>query len=164
MPNGDVHNAATLVLGAATIPLVLLTYPPETTLLYAGGVLLGIFMTPDLDQSEIHAVTPQEMVGRYLGSYTEYIWRFIWYPYGMLIKHRSWISHFPIIGTILRLAYLYGWYLLICWMFRIPAVWYQPPIPLVAGLCAADTLHFTLDQLPFFREKKKPTRRTKWAN
>lgn len=164
MPNGNVHNAATIALGAATIPIAFLTQPTETALLYTGGVVLGIFMTPDLDQSEIHAVTPQEMVGNILGEIPEYIWRFIWYPYGMLIKHRSWMSHLPIIGTVLRLAYLYGWYLFVMWMFRLDVVWYQPPLALVVGLCGADTLHFILDQLPFFRENKKPTRRTKWAN
>lgn len=158
MPNGDVHNKATLILGAVTIPAAFLVSDVYTAAWYAAGVGLGIVTSPDLDQSESHAVTPQEMVGNYFGEYPEYIWRFIWYPYGLLIGHRSWVSHFPIVGTLVRVAYLYGWYWLMCWILRIEPIFFAPPTPLIVGLCAADTLHFVLDQLPFFREKKKRTR------
>lgn len=33
----------------------------------------------------------------------------IWLPYQKLLHHRSWLSHGPIIGTVLRLAYLGVW-------------------------------------------------------
>lgn len=131
----------------------------ENAGLFIGGILCGMVIEPDLDQSEIHSIEAQNLVRDILGDTVWYIWRLIWYPYGMIIKHRSWMSHLPVIGTLLRILYLYGWYLLIMWMFRLDVIWYQPPLALVVGLCAADTLHFILDQLPFFRENKKPTRR-----
>jgi len=35
--------------------------------------------------------------------------KLIWLPYRKLLRHRSWLSHGPIIGTILRLIYLGVW-------------------------------------------------------
>jgi uncharacterized metal-binding protein len=33
--------------------------------------------------------------------------RFLWYPYQKLVAHRSWLSHNPLAGPLLRLLYLY---------------------------------------------------------
>ncbi len=35
--------------------------------------------------------------------------RFIWIPYQRLIPHRSPLSHAPVLGSLLRLAYLAAW-------------------------------------------------------
>jgi uncharacterized metal-binding protein len=37
------------------------------------------------------------------------IFRWIWYPYRRLLRHRSFFSHGPIVGTLLRLVYLGLW-------------------------------------------------------
>jgi len=155
MPNGYVHNRFTIILGVLTIPASLLFVDPQTAMWYGAGVALGIIMTPDLDQAEIHSVTPQQMVGNALGEFAENIYRVIWFPYGLFISHRSWVSHFPVVGTAIRLLYLYVLYWCACWTLRIEPIPLQVPIPLVVGLVIADTQHFILDQLPFFRGEKK---------
>jgi len=39
--------------------------------------------------------------------------RFIWVPYQKIMPHRSVFSHGPILGTLIRLAYLWLWWLLL---------------------------------------------------
>lgn len=155
MPNGDVHNTFTISLCVITAPIAFVVTDVNTAALYTAGVIAGIFITPDLDQSEIHSVKPQQMVGNLLGEWVEYIYRIIWYPYGLLIAHRDWRSHAPIIGTLIRVGYLYCIYWLVCWNLRITPPEVNIPVPLIVGLCLADTQHFILDQLPFFRGEPK---------
>jgi uncharacterized metal-binding protein len=71
-------------------------------------------------------------------------------PYSYFFRHRG-ISHFPLIGTLLRLA----WLLFFLWLvfsffdwavFRInpwnqPAIWFG-----IAGLAMADLIHIVLDR------------------
>jgi uncharacterized metal-binding protein len=70
------------------------TRSSNATLLVAGGFLFGgLMFGPDLD---IYSVQFQR-------------WgflRWIWLPYQKSLRHRSFLSHGPIIGTILRILYL----------------------------------------------------------
>jgi uncharacterized metal-binding protein len=70
------------------------TRSSNATLLVAGGFLFGgLMFGPDLD---IYSVQFQR-------------WgflRWIWLPYQKSLRHRSFLSHGPIIGTILRVLYL----------------------------------------------------------
>ncbi len=66
--------------------------------LYGGLAFLigGLWLSPDLD-------TKSNALKR---------WGFlklIWMPYCKLIRHRSFLSHSPFIGTIIRLSYLIIW-------------------------------------------------------
>jgi len=98
MPSGRTHDRITLW----SLPLVLLvavriTLDPWLTGLVGGGYLFGGFMFgPDLD---IHSV-----------QYKRWGWfRWIWLPYRGSLRHRSRLSHGPIIGTTLRVLYLSLW-------------------------------------------------------
>jgi uncharacterized metal-binding protein len=64
-------------------------------LLAAGFLMGGLMFGPDLD---IHSV--QFKRWGYL--------RWLWQPYQMILEHRSWLSHGPVIGTTLRLIYFCG--------------------------------------------------------
>ncbi|MBH8555654.1 metal-binding protein [Nostocaceae cyanobacterium CENA357] len=95
MPSGRTHDRITLY----ALPLIAgvtfwQTRSSNVTLLVAGGFLFGgLMFGPDLD---IYSVQFQR-------------WgflRWIWLPYQKSLRHRSFLSHGPIIGTILRILYL----------------------------------------------------------
>jgi len=98
MPSGATHDRITLW----SLPLVVgLSYQSTRsgglTLLVAGGYLFsGLMFGPDLDIHSRHY--------RRWG-----LLRWIWLPYRRGMKHRSLLSHGPLIGTIVRLVYLSLW-------------------------------------------------------
>ena len=80
------------------------------------------YYQPDLD---IHVNRPgmgHFPLGRVTGSFkygrflkwlfypVNRAWYYLWHPYGYLLTHRG-IGHYPIIGVMLRTAYLMGWVL-----------------------------------------------------
>ncbi|MBW4520751.1 MAG: DUF2227 family putative metal-binding protein [Scytolyngbya sp. HA4215-MV1] len=98
MPSGRTHDRITLW----SLPLLAgtafeRTRSGELTLLVVTGFLVGgLMLGPDLD---IHS-------RQYLR------WgclRWIWIPYRRSMRHRSFFSHGPLIGTVLRLGYLAVW-------------------------------------------------------
>ncbi|NDJ20921.1 metal-binding protein [Nostoc sp. B(2019)] len=97
MPSGRTHDRITMY----ALPFVAgvtfwQTRSSNATLLVAGGFLFGgLMFGPDLD---IYSVQFQR-------------WgflRWIWLPYQKSLRHRSFFSHGPIIGTMLRVLYLGG--------------------------------------------------------
>jgi uncharacterized metal-binding protein len=95
MPSGQTHDRITLY----ALPLVTgvtfwQTRSSNVTLLVAGGFLFGgLMFGPDLD---IYSV-----------QFQRWGWlRWIWVPYQKSLRHRSFLSHGPIIGTTLRVVYL----------------------------------------------------------
>ncbi len=95
MPSGQTHDRITMY----ALPLVTgvtfwQTHSGNLTLLVAGGFIFGgLMFGPDLD---IYSVQFQR-------------WgflRWIWLPYQKSLRHRSFLSHGPIIGTTLRVVYL----------------------------------------------------------
>lgn len=98
MPAGRTHDRITLwCLPFVTVSTFGLTYSLPLTLIVSLSFLVGGFMLgPDLD---IHSI-----------QYVRWgLLRWIWLPYQITIKHRSQLSHGPIIGTALRVAYLAVW-------------------------------------------------------
>ncbi|MBD2200396.1 MULTISPECIES: metal-binding protein [Calothrix] len=95
MPSGRTHDSITLY----ALPFVAgvtfwQTGSSNVTLFVAGGFLFGgLMFGPDLD---IYSIQYQR-------------WgflRWIWLPYQKSLRHRSFLSHGPIIGTTLRVVYL----------------------------------------------------------
>ena len=97
MPSGKTHDAITLILAAPTFVAAWgLTGKLGLACLATGAMLFGGFMFgPDLDiQSR---------------QYTRWgIFRFLWYPYRVLFRHRSRWSHGIIFGTLIRVLYFTG--------------------------------------------------------
>lgn len=99
MPNGVTHDKITYI----TTPLVALgttvvTGNTEATILVTGAYLFaGLMFSGDLD----------------LPSVQFYRWKalkFIWIPYQKIFSHRSIWTHWPLLGTVVRLLYLYLWF------------------------------------------------------
>jgi uncharacterized metal-binding protein len=142
------------VAGAGAPLIYLLTGQPVTTALaFAGGCMLGLVVTPDLDvrQRDTHAGTiMRHSAGGCLGG----LWRLLWLPYALLIpKHRHPLSHWPILGTALRLVYLLVVPVLIWWVIGhflpmpdLPRLTLTPlAVWAIGGLGLVDTLHALMD-------------------
>jgi len=98
MPAGKTHDRITVW----SLPLVAgLTFASSQNgnlvlLVCSGFLFSGLMFGPDLD-------IPSRQFKRWGWL------RWIWIPYQRSIPHRSFLSHGPLIGTTLRLAYLSTW-------------------------------------------------------
>ncbi len=97
MPSGQTHDRITIW----ALPFIAgvtfwQTSSSSITLLIAGGFMFGgLMFGPDLD---IYSIQYQRW-----GYF-----RFIWLPYQKSLRHRSFLSHGPLIGTTVRVLYLCG--------------------------------------------------------
>lgn len=105
MPSGRTHDRITLW----SLPLVAgftfsQTQSGNLTLLVSGGFLLGgLMFGPDLDI--------------YSRQFQRWGWlRWIWIPYQKSLRHRSFLSHGPVIGTSLRSLYFVLWIGTVGWL------------------------------------------------
>jgi len=81
------------------------------------------------------------------------VWFAIWFPYAKLMPHRSFWSHFPLVGTAVRLAYLLAIIALIASIlgfYEVALDWAEsvPPevwVYLYLGLATADIGHWVAD-------------------
>jgi uncharacterized metal-binding protein len=98
MPSGRTHDSITLW----SLPLIAgltfnCTQSGNLTLTVAGGYLFsGLMFGPDLD-----IYSRQYLRWGFL--------RWIWLPYRKVMRHRSVLSHGPMLGTIGRIIYLLVW-------------------------------------------------------
>lgn len=101
---------------------------------------------PDLDHEQLRTWT-ELRIYRYLGVWPGRVWQAIWAPYGVLIPHRSALSHLPGLGTAIRAAYLFA----VAWTVGHVI---GHPIPLPSGeiirwvlgaWAVQDTIHLALD-------------------
>ena len=102
MPSGQTHDRITLwSLPVVTGLTIALTRSSNLTLLVSGGFLFGgLMLSPDLD-----------LLSR---PFKRWGWlRWIWIPYQKTMRHRSILSHGPIVGTTLRVLYLGSWIVLL---------------------------------------------------
>jgi len=142
MPSGRVHSATSAALAGLLYYLADRAGLPAAPL--AGGCLAGIMLTPDLD---VDGMTRSDTHARRLGGLALALpWYMIWRPYAFFIPHRSPLSHWPLLGTALRLVYLGG---LVAIIARLVGM--QITLPLwwpwtVAGLAVSDLAHFILDK------------------
>lgn len=98
MPSGSTHDRVTLW----TLPIVAgvtfgQTRSSQITLFVSTGYLLGgLILGPDLD-----------IYSRHFQRWG--FFKYLWLPYQQSLAHRSFLSHGPIIGTIVRVIYLTTW-------------------------------------------------------
>jgi uncharacterized metal-binding protein len=168
--DGFYHDRITLVLAplsalacAVAFAALGLAWPLAAGLGLAGG-LAALFINPDLDQVGVSSaemnVTRIPLVGWLLGA----LWIGFWFPYAGLVQsvrafgrrgHRSPLSHWPLVGTIGRLAYILAAYTLVqlvaglVFFVRLPGL-EALPIEVAAfplALAVADTGHWARDVL-----------------
>jgi uncharacterized metal-binding protein len=152
MASGRSHDRATWVL---SLPFGLLWWP----LLGLAGVacaglaflLGGLLLSPDLDTRS----NPTRRWGPL---------RLLWWPYRRLLRHRSIVSHSPVLGTLGRLLYLGALLIGLSWLGqplgapgpaalvqRAQQLWqaHQPlVIAALVGLEASTWLHLLQDGDP----------------
>jgi uncharacterized metal-binding protein len=122
MATGRAHDRATLALA---LPFGLLWGPglgaPGIAVASAAFLVGGLWLSPDLD-------THSRATARW-GPLQP-----LWWPYRRLLRHRSLLSHSPLIGSAGRLAYLLGALALLRWL-ACAGPW--PPLPLPLPPAAA---------------------------
>lgn len=167
MASGAVHNTVSVMAaGCVMVAAPVSGVPFGAAALGAAGCLLGMFLTPDLDQEGYNKVENTLRKSRnpfvsMLGN----LYIIFWYPYAIVIPHRSPLSHMPIVGTSLRLLYmLIGMTIFLgvagvaipAAHAAVPQMWawfsssFEQMFPLYLGLALSDTLHWFFD-LGWFR-------------
>jgi uncharacterized metal-binding protein len=68
------------------------------------GGLGGLLITPDIDHFK--RTHEEYRIYWHLGPLAGKLWQAYWSPYSIFIPHRHWLSHFPVVGTALRILYL----------------------------------------------------------
>lgn len=110
MPGAKTHDAITVVTALAGDAFYLLRAPHPNALLaalFTGAYLFAGFACAgdlDLNSKEYQRWGPL---------------RILWWPYRLLVPHRSWISHGLILGGVIRAGYLGLASTLVFWL----AVW-----------------------------------------
>lgn len=112
----------TTVLAIAVPPLARLWIDLPDDIALCVGLVLTYWVNPDLD----------------LNYVVRGLFRIYWWPYSRLLHHRSIWSHFPVISTFIRLAYL-GWALLL-----LPTDW-RIVFFVFVGMAISDFFHWVLD-------------------
>jgi uncharacterized metal-binding protein len=106
MASGRSHDRATWILA---LPFGALWWPwlGLAGVAAAGGAFLlgGLLLSPDLDTRS----NPTRRWGPL---------RLLWWPYRRLLRHRSLLSHSPLLGTAGRLIYLAATLLAICLLLQ----------------------------------------------
>lgn len=150
MASGKQHAAASKWVGKwGAVAAFLIAYDITYAAAFYYGAKAGIYLTPDLDVNrrtyiEYKLTRHRLFVVRVLGwLFTAY-----WYPYGLLVPHRHWVSHKPIIGTAIRLMYGFWWVVFIpppnvnsevaFWLWHLLLWW-------MIGLVCSDIAHSVFD-------------------
>jgi uncharacterized metal-binding protein len=147
LSSGRTHAfVSTLAGGIIAGSMVSLDVPSEIVIAVATGCFSGILLSPDHDLSENGNVT-HSLVRNDFGDTLWLIWSIMWYPYGRLITHRHFLSHTPVVSTIIRVMYVGLLPYIVVQLLDIDitifdilfAYWF-------VGLCVSDTLHWIFDQ------------------
>ena len=185
MSSGCVHQKASLALAGGFL-LGSLAFGPGIE--YATGALVGIMLTPDLDvdAGNISNQIIREKIGgkpsgrqkdkpwfvirRRIAWAVEKVWDGLWFIYRGSVKHGSPLSHFPVISTLFRLAYLFLILLVIpyaAFAILFPGAWdigseirwwlemARQHHQVILGLMGSDFIHWGLDILTTEHAKKK---------
>lgn len=108
------------------------------------GYLMGRYIDPDADlqqtsSSEYRAMRELSIVGVVLVAY--------FVPYGYVVPHRSPLSHYPVLGTLGRLIYLFWWLPILFYYFdwQVSNIMLLVAYNIFIGLSLSDFIHWLLD-------------------
>jgi uncharacterized metal-binding protein len=105
-----VHDKITVLTAAAAVPVWWILTPEKDPSAFACGLCAylfsGFWLSDDLDTRSV--------------CYKRWgLFRFLWYPYRKIVPHRSWLSHGPFVGPLLRIAY----FAFMFWLTARAALW-----------------------------------------
>ena len=125
---------------------------------YAAGSLLGILIGPDLDVD--HGNISNTIIRNRAGRWAEIGWNMLWYFYKGSLQHGSALSHFPIVSTMFRLAYIFFFLFIVpyfvmalfvpgAWDVGLEISWWlglaSKHYRIIVGLVCSDVIHWALD-------------------
>ena len=148
MPSGKVHSALTISTLSGVLAPYAIVNLNGNPYFYAAGCLIGIFVMPDLDVDNGNIT---DTIIRRVSRPAQKLWRLIWTPYSKLIPHRSPLSHMPVLGTLLRIGYIF----LIINIFSILSHFFFDTVSrfyfvwdwsFVTGLMHVDAIHYFADK------------------
>lgn len=81
--------------------------PQDAAGLLAGGVV-GMLIDPDVRDQHNITTRGERRIWKFpiVGPLTGYIFQVYWYPLALLIPHRSFLSHLPVVATAIAAAWL----------------------------------------------------------
>lgn len=149
MPSGKVHwkfyQRFRVLAWACSIALIPIDWRMGLGF-WVGYMIIARYIDPDLDhrnmtQTEYRAMRELGFVGSLLVAY--------FMPYGYLLPHRSFMSHSPLISTVIRFIYLFWWlFLLIYWVDLTVLINNMMLfVGMYLGLSLADLIHIVLDRV-----------------
>ena len=179
MASGRTH-AAISVAASPVAFFTALNYSGSVELASFAAVgcgIVGIVLTPDLDQQtkswiENKMLRNQNIIVALVGIL--HYW--FWLPYAKAFPHRAFATHFPIISTAIRLAYIAVGLLAVYWLatnilgmtFVLPDIDKILPyaVATIYGLTISDTLHWLTDVVSsgykkYFKRNKRRMPRQK---
>jgi uncharacterized metal-binding protein len=105
MPAGKTHLVFNGIGGAGATVLTLIgTESLPLSFGVAIGCAIGSVISPDLD---VDAGNISHKMFRKLGSIPYHLWNYFWLPYALAVSHRSNLSHAPLLGTLVRVLYMF---------------------------------------------------------
>lgn len=118
MASGRFHGMVSIGAGVlAGGTLYYLTQDKAAAAALGGACMAGVIITPDLD--EPNPSHSHYEVWHGCGAIFAMLWWLFWLPYTLIVtRHRSLMSHFPILSTIGRVGYLGTIMLPILWLIK----------------------------------------------
>ena len=166
MASGRCHDWATKKIAVpSAIGMGLIVYPIAglpaiipAFLFTFFGLMAQRIMSPDLDQQQI---TFSEYLVNRLNPIVGKMWEMYWWAYSAAIPHRHFISHFPIISTIIRIIYLFLPFYLLSFFdikplkifFDLAFYYWDYSLYFILGMIIADIGHYCLDYNYWLKNK-----------
>lgn len=156
MATGLEHENATMIL-SPVVGVAVFHFTGDVILGCCAmwGCYMGIYVSPDLDIAE---VTRSERIAMNRYAIVGRLYYLYWIPYGRIIPHRHPLSHWPVLGTVLRVFYLLAFPFIVSlalgnWFPQLPMMFLAATFSLyflaaVLGLCVADAAHWAMDVMP----------------
>ena len=104
MPGGKVHSALTIATASGVIAPYAVANLGGNEYLYLAGCVTGLLIMPDMD---VDGGNISDFFIRKVSRPAQWLWRLFWTPYALLIPHRHKLSHLPILGTVVRIGYVF---------------------------------------------------------
>lgn len=98
------HSALTLATALGVIAPYAIVQLNGNPYYYVAGCLVGLLVMPDMD---VNGGNISDFFIRKMSRLAQGFWRAFWHPYAILVPHRHFISHFPVVGTALRIGYIF---------------------------------------------------------
>jgi uncharacterized metal-binding protein len=86
------------------------------------------------------------LVRKRFGNIIAWLYELYWKPYALFVSHRSFISHSPIISTVIRFIYVFWFPMFLLYYYSIDINWLWT-FSLFMGVALMDLLHIMLDYI-----------------